>query len=119
MNDPLAAIIVGLFSHHRKFIEIEGWGRWGRFLPFQSFRAPRIWRGLGAFPPGPCQINDRNQIADAENRCAGARHDVENLKLFRVGMITAWHAQISQDELRKERKIEPDEYHQRSKLGPT
>src|SRR5207249_692824 len=83
--------------------------RWRRRLPFQAGCAPRIWPGDATEFQRPQKINQRKQISDTKNRCAGGGEDVEQLKLRRIGVVAPRHSKITQNELRKESEIESDE----------
>src|SRR5438477_12882495 len=83
--------------------------RWRRRLPLQAGCAPRIWPSDATESQRPQKINQRKQISDPKNRCPGGGEDVEQLKLRRIGVVTPWHSEITQNELRKECEIEPDE----------
>src|SRR5271168_3592627 len=110
-------VVVSVFSHYWNLLEIFR-GRRRRRFPFQTFRAPGIRSGDGAVANGPEQIDQRNQVADAENGSAGGRHHVEHLKFSRIYSVAARHAQVAQHKLREEREIEADEYHERSETRP-
>src|SRR5215469_14716496 len=82
--------------------------RWRRGLPFQPRRFPRICRGFLPMLQRPDEINQWQQVSDAENRGARARHHIVNLEFRRVGVITPGHTEITEDELREECEIEPE-----------
>src|SRR5579875_1208494 len=117
-NFHLLGIIVRPLGHHRRHVKIESRRRRGGLLPFQSLGLPRILRRSLAFAPSPAQINQRQQVADAQNRGARGGKHVQHLKLLRVGRITARHPQIAQDELREKRQIESDKDNRRRQPRP-
>src|SRR5438552_190635 len=87
-------------------------GRWGRCLPLQTGCSPRISRGLLTMFERPDEVDQRQQITRSQNRCAGAGHDVIDLKFRRVGVITTRHPQITQNELREKREVKPNVHDQ-------
>ena len=108
-------IIVGFFGHDGRFSKIMFWRR-RRRCPFQPGRVPRIWPGFFSIKQRPDQINQRQQITDAENRRARGGKDVVDLKFRRVIVNAARHAEIAQDKLREESQVESDEHDQRGEL---
>src|SRR6202041_2527183 len=110
-------VVVSVFSHYWNLLEIFRGRRRGR-LPFETFRAPGIRSGNRAVANGPEQIDQRDQIADAENGSAGGRHHVEHLKFSGVDGVAARHAQVAENELREEREVEADENYQRGETRP-
>src|SRR5271155_337458 len=111
-------VVVSVFGHNWNLLEIFRRRRRRRF-PLETFRAPGIWSGDGAVANGPEQIDQRNQVADAENGSAGGGHHVEYLKFTGIDGVAARHAQVAQHELREERQVETDENHQRGKTRPS
>ena len=104
----LGGIGVGPVGDNRRFLKIMFRWRRGR-LPLKTGCAPRIWPSDPTEFQRPQKINQRKQISDTKNRCAGGREDVEQLKLRRIGVVTSWHSEITENELRKESEIESDE----------
>ena len=87
-------------------------------LPFQArSRAMGSACGASAFER-PEKINQRQQIADAENGRARRREHIENLELRRIGVIAPRHSEIAQHELREERQIESEKSGQCRELSP-
>src|SRR5580704_7370819 len=110
-------VVVSVFIHYWNLLEIFR-GRRRRRFPFETFRAPGIRSGDRAVPNRPEQVDQRNQIADAENGGAGGGHHVEHLEFAGIYRVAAGHAQIAQDELREEREIKADENHERGETRP-
>src|SRR5207248_4410714 len=89
-----------------------------RCLPLQTGRTPWVRScGAAAFDR-PDEINERQQISDAQNGCACCRENIENLKLRRIRVIAPWHSEIAHDELRKERQIKSEKSGQGRQLSP-
>src|ERR1044072_1505405 len=80
-------------------------------MPRGRFRVPPVTHR-------PDKVDCGYQHSEAEYRCARAREHVEHLKLGRVSVITARHAEITGDELLQERQVEPDEDHERAETSP-
>src|SRR5271165_84342 len=110
-------VVVGFPGHDGLFVEVEGRRRRLRF-PFESGGIPRVVRSGLAVTHRPEEVDHGQHVADAENRGSGGREHVQNLKLSRILIVAARHAEISEDELREEREVETDEYDQRSQLRP-
>src|SRR5215831_6871097 len=112
-------VVIGFPGHDRFFLEIESC-RWRLRLPLESGCVPRIVGCRLAVAHRPEEINHGEQIADAEDRSARGREDVENLELGHVTIVgvTARHAEIPEDELGEEGQVEPDKYDQRCEAGP-
>src|ERR1700733_10513215 len=101
------AVVVGVFGYDRNLLKIFGQGR--RLNgPFKTLGAPGIRSRGRAVTHRPDQIDQRDHVADAQNRGAGGRHHVEHLKFLRVDRIAARHPQIAENELGKEREVEPE-----------
>src|SRR6185503_9791421 len=99
-----ARIVVGLPRYDRRFFEVVGRRR-RRRLPLQTGRLPWVHAGDRSVTQRPDQINEWQRITDREYGGTGARHDVENLELRRIGVIAPRHAQVAQNELRKKRQM--------------
>src|ERR1043166_510241 len=109
----LAGVIVGGLVHHRRHVEIKGRRRRRRLLPFQALSAPRVLRRLRSVTPRPSEIDHRYQVAYAQNRGAGSRHHVQDLKLVARGGLAARHPKVPENNLRKKRQFKPDKHSQR------
>src|SRR5437660_103077 len=112
----LCAVMVRLDGNYRGLLEVMS-GRRRSGLPFQPGRFPGIVTGYFAIAQRPQQINQRQDEAHGQHRSAGAGEHIQHLEFFRIRVITSRHSQVSQDELREERKIETDEGNQRRQLG--
>src|SRR5215471_16333572 len=95
--------IVRLPIHNGSFVEILGERRRIEHTNKPGCR-PRIWTGDLAVTHGPSQINHWQEIAEREDRSACCGHNVQHLKLRRVIVIPARHAEATEDELREERQ---------------
>src|SRR5919108_2504284 len=113
----LRAVGIGLFGYLRGMFEVAS-GRWRRSGPFQSLGIPWIGSCNGAAPQRPEKIDHRDQVADAEDRSACRRHDIENLKLLGIGGVAPRHAEVTEDKLREKSQVEADENNQRRKSRP-
>src|SRR6185437_10010094 len=100
-------VVVGFVVHDRNLGEVFGQRR-RLYLPLQPSRLPGIVAGNFSVLQRPWQIQQRQQVADAEDGSAGGREDVQHLEICRVGCVPARHPQIAQDELREEGDNEPD-----------
>ena len=68
---PRACVVVGFFGYHGNFLEIFRWRR-GRHFPLEPARAPDVMARLPVHSASTRSKGDqRNQIADAQNRSAG------------------------------------------------
>ena len=85
-------------------------------LPLEARRLPGIVPRDGAVLQRPRQVENRQQVAHAQNRRARGRKHVQHLELRRVRRIPPRHPQRAQNELREECEIEPDERHHRRQL---
>src|SRR5580658_232652 len=104
----LFCVRVRLFGHDGRLFKIERGGR-GSGFPFQALGLPRIVSGYWSVFERPDEIDQRDNVAEAQHGSARARHYVENLKLRRVSVVAARLPQISGDELGEEREVEPRE----------
>src|SRR6266850_4221304 len=91
--------------------------RGGGGLPFETGCVPGIGGSFLAVFQRPNEIDYRQKIPDAENRSARAGEDVVDLKFVRISMVTARHAEIAHDELRKECEVKADVGNERGKLA--
>src|SRR5580700_8963372 len=105
-------VVISFPSHNRSLVKIECRWRRGR-LPLEASGAPWIGIGNRAVAERPEQIDHGQQIADREHAGAGGRENVQDLKLRRILPVTAGHADVAENELRKEREVEADENEQR------
>src|SRR4030095_16592412 len=80
--------------------------------------APRIGSCQCAVLQRPEEVDHRDQIANTQNGGTGSGHHVKHLELWWISMITARHSEVTQNELRKERQIKPEENHQGRKPRP-
>src|SRR6266436_853817 len=71
-----------------------------RRLPFQPRRSPWIGPYLLAVSERPGQVNERDQVADRQDRRPGRRHHVKHVQLRpeAVIVVAPRHAQVTQDE---------------------
>src|SRR5580704_7724418 len=84
--------------------------RWRRSgLPLEASCRPRIGTSNFAEERGPGEINHRQQIAYGENGGASSGHDVVHLKLRRIHVIAARHAEVAKNKLWEEGQVESDE----------
>src|SRR5207244_10398987 len=86
--------------------------------PFESLRTPWIGTRRGAMAQRPEQVAQWQEIADRKNRRARRRQDVQDLEFRRVFVIAPRHAEIAENELRKEREIEAEEHEDRGEPRP-
>src|ERR1700723_1809423 len=93
-----SGVVIRVFGDDWNFGKVFS-GRRRRRGPFEAFGAPRVGSGDGTVFEGPDEIDQRDQIADAEDGSSGGRHDVENLKFAGIDAIAAGHAEITQNEL--------------------
>src|SRR5947199_9814897 len=78
--------------------------------------------GKAAIAHRPNQIDQGNQQTDSEYRRACRRKHVQHLprnQIRRISMIAAWHAHITEHELRREGQIKSDENYKGGKTSPT
>src|SRR5215469_49647 len=109
-------VVVGFPGYDGLLGKIER-GRRRLHSPLQTSGAPRvIGRGF-AVTHRPQEIDHRQEIAHGKNRRARGREHIEHLILGRILPVAARHAQIAEDELREEGKIESEKYDQRSQTG--
>src|SRR5512140_3210143 len=99
---------VGLLRHDGRRVEVLE-RRGGARLPLEARGTPRVVRGLRPPLERPEEIEEGEEVAEAEDRGASRRHDVPDLELRGIGVVTARHPEVPQDELRQERRVEPDE----------
>src|SRR5262245_23560986 len=96
-------VVVRVARDHRGLREVLRRGRRCR-LPLEPRGAPRIGRCDLAVAQRPEEVEQGQEIADAEDRCPGGRQHVEHLKLLRVDVVATRHPEIPEDELREERQ---------------
>src|SRR3974390_93418 len=104
--EPL--VVVRFMIHDRNCREILSERRRLR-LPLQPGCLPRILAGDLTVFERPGEIEQRQQIAHAEDGCTGGGEDVKHLELRRIRRIAPRHAESSQDELREEGEVESNE----------
>src|SRR5271170_3494129 len=103
--EPL--VVVSLMVHDRSLNKVFGQRR-RLNLPLKSCRLPGIVAGNCAILQRPPQIKQRQHVAHPQHRSPRRREHIQHLKLWRIRVIPSRHPEISQDELRQERQIEPD-----------
>ena len=99
-------LFVNFPRHHWLVREVLGWG----VATSCSTRAQSphgIVAGDLAVLHRPTRVEERQREADREHRGAGRRQDVEHLELVRVCVIATRHAEVTGNELREERQVEP------------
>ena len=101
-------VVVSFVVHDGHFGKVLGQRR-RLGLPLEAGCLPGIVAGDLAVLERPDQVEDRQQVAHAQNGCARGGEDVENLELRRVSCVAPRHAQRAQDELREEGEVEADE----------
>src|SRR5579864_7265880 len=111
-------VVIRRLGHHWLMLKVEGRWRCGRLFPLQTLRVPGILRRPGALPPGPCEVDHRQQVPYRQNGSSGSGHDVQHLKFRGVMRVTPWHSLVSENELWEERQVKSHEDHQRGKLCP-
>ncbi len=74
--------------------------------PLEASGGPGIIAGNLAVESRPSKVNHREQVTDSQDGSAGSRHDVVHLKLRRIHMVAARHAEIAENELREEGEVE-------------
>src|SRR6185312_8642000 len=109
-------VVVGLVVHDRDLGKILGQGR-RLNLPLEACCLPGIVAGDRPVLQRPCQVDQGQQIAYAQDGGAGGGEHVEHLELRRIGVVAARHAQVANYELRHEGQVEADECDDRGKLG--
>src|SRR5262249_2271109 len=116
-NAGVSGILRASLATERVFVRRppDHWSRfevvfrgWGRREPLESGRAPGIGRGLRAVEHRPDEIEKRQQVSARQDRSPRRRQDVPHLKLGQIHVITAWHAEYAEYELREERQIEAE-----------
>src|SRR6476661_1412408 len=102
-------VLVRLFDVRRHLDEVLGQRRRLR-APLEARRAPRIRPRDLAVLERPEEVDDRQQVAEAEDTGARRRHHVQHLELVGIHVVAARHAHVAEDELREEREVEADEH---------
>src|SRR5213075_1981996 len=87
--------------------------------PFQSGRFPWVRAGNFSVTPPPKQIGERQQVTQREGGCARGGKNIQDLKFRSVNVISPRHAEIPEDELRKEGEVEAGKSCDRAKLCET
>src|SRR3954462_2715016 len=90
-----------------------------RSLPLEAGCFPGVGSGDRSVAKRPNEVRERQGVPDSENRSAGARENIEDLKLGRIGVIAARHAEVTEDELRQEREQEAKENEDCRDASPT
>ena len=67
----------------------------------------------------PAEIDERQQVADREDRRARRRQHVQHLELRRVLVIAPRHARVAEQVLREEREVEAEEDQDRGERAPS
>src|ERR1700733_3996952 len=88
-------ITVRLFRHDRYLLKVIARRRRSG-LPLQASGVPRIRGRPGAILERPKEIQQGQQVSDAENGGPGGGENMEDLKLGRIRMITPRLAQIAE-----------------------
>src|SRR5258706_3059046 len=94
---------VGRVRHARRRVEVVRRRR-RRRLPFEPPRLPWVGARDRAVAERPEEINERQHVADGEDRRARRRQDVQHLELRRGDVGAARDAEIAENELREERQ---------------
>src|SRR3546814_10900164 len=82
-------IVIGPTHHDWRFIKIM-LGRWRRDGPLQSGRAPRIWPCWLAVAQRMEKIDERQPIAQRQQRSPGRRKHLKRPKFRRIDMLSSW-----------------------------
>src|SRR5450631_2905526 len=101
-------VVVCFVIHDGRFDKVLGQRR-RLSLPFKTCGLPGIVAGDSAVFERPGEVENRQQITDAEDCGSGGGEDVEYLKLLRIGCVAPRHAQRAENELREEGEVEADE----------
>src|SRR5438477_12849085 len=80
-------ILVRRSGHDWSYCEVM-FRRGRRGLPFQARRLPWIGWSLFSMLERPNEINERQDIAGSQDGGPGARHDIVNLELRGIRVIT-------------------------------
>src|SRR5712692_1773643 len=100
-------ISISFLNHDGGYVEVvRRRGRGG--LPLETLGFPGIHARNRAVAKRPNQIDQRQHVTDSQDRRAGGGHDVQNLKLRRINVVAARHAEIAEDELREKGQIESE-----------
>src|SRR5690242_3808270 len=110
-------VVIGLPGHYRSLFKVVSRRRRCR-LPFQSGSAPGVVARFLAVAQRPQEIHHRQQISHRKHRGSRRRKHVQYLEFRRISVIPPRHSRPPQDELRKERQVEADEYGHRRQLPP-
>src|SRR3954471_13786375 len=108
---PFGIVVVRAAVHDGCFVEIMD--RWrGRSLPFETGGLPWIGRRFRTVVNGPDEIDHGQEISNTQDAGTGRGENMVNLEFYRIGMVTARHAEIAEDELREEGEVKADECHE-------
>src|ERR1041385_3720530 len=111
-TDYFLVVLVCLFGHDRRNLEVFSRRR-RRGLPLEACRIPRIRPRDLPVLQRPEEVERRKDVGEGEDRRSGRRRYVENLELGRIRVVAARDAHVSEDELREEGQVEPDEHENR------
>src|SRR5690348_17788607 len=107
--DVFRMIVVGTDNDPRYLVEILLRRRRSR-LPLQPGCLPWIIACGLSVPDRPCEINQREHVGGQQNQRTDRRHDMVDLKFWRIDMVATRHARIAHDELRQEGRVESKEH---------
>ena len=82
-------------------------GRRRRHGPFQAGDVPGVRPGGGASPKRPEEVGEGQHVGDAEDAGAAGGEDVQDLELGRVDVVAPGHAEVAEQELRKNVRLKP------------
>src|SRR6516162_10316146 len=108
-------VVVGFPGHNRCLVKVVR-GRRRRRHPLQSHCIPGIWSRFWTVAQRPQEVDHGQHIAHGQDRRSRGGKHVQHLELRRIGVVTAWHTHVAQNELREEGQVETYEHQERRQL---